>query len=212
MPNYSSVVRFLRLAVPTAGALLLIVFFLWPTLSSLRLPHFDKAKISSDRVELVHPHYEGKDENGQRYVLTADSAIQVRATPDLLQLILPTATLEKNDNSEGPHVTAKAGVYQNKTGQLTLTDGVVLTTPQGDKFNTAAADVDLKNKTIDVKQPISGGGPTLDLSGQGLQYDEDDGLLTVAGPAKLVLYQNPGTNEKPTAPVAPATAPTGLGG
>jgi lipopolysaccharide export system protein LptC len=203
MPTYSTIVRLLRIMVPAAGIILLVIFFLWPAITRIRLPKMDKAIISGDRTELINPHYEGKDENGQRYTITADRAIQVRATPDILQLQMPTATLEKKDNTDGPHVTAKTGTYQNKTGQLTLTDGVVLTTPEGEKFTTAGADVDLKNKTVASHQPITGGGPQLDLSGQGLTYDEDEGLLTVSGPAKLVLHET----DKSAPAAAPAVAP-----
>ena len=202
MPDYSSIVRFLRLAVPGAGIILLVIFFLWPAITSIRLPHVDKAIISGDRTELVNPRYEGKDENGQRYLITAERAIQERKTPDVVQLVSPTAVMEKNDNTQGPQVTAKRGSYQNKDNQLSLSDGVQLTTPQGDQFSTAAAEVDLKNKTIESHSPITGGGPTLDLTGQGLTYDQDEGLLTITGPAKLVLHEN----KTPTPTAVPAAA------
>ena len=190
MPNYSTIVRFLRLVVPGAGIVLLIIFFLWPTIASIRSPKMDKAIIAGDRTELVNPRYEGKNEDGQRYLITASRAIQERKTPDLVQLVNPSATMEKADNTNGPHVNAaKTGVLQNKENQLTLSDDVTLTTPQGDQFTTAAADVDLKNKMVESHTPVSGGGPTLDLSGQGLTYNQEEGLLTVAGPAKLVLHE-----------------------
>lgn len=208
MPNYSAIVRVLRIAVPAMGALLLVVFFLWPTITRIRMPTVDKAIISGDRTELINPRYEGKDEDGHRYTITAARAIQERRTPDALQLEMPTAALLNPDASSGPTVTAKTGIFQNKTNQLQLLDTVTLNTPQGDRFSTSGADVDLKNKIIESKQPITGGGPTLDLSGQGLRYDQQNGLLTITGPAKLVLHE---TDPPPAAddPALPPDRPRG---
>jgi len=189
MPSYSSIVRTLRIAVPAVAIFLLVLFFLWPTLGRIHLPKFDKAQISGDRTELVNPRYESKDDKGQRFLLTAERAIQVRATPDVVTLVAPTATMEKNDNSAGPQVTARNGIYENKSQHLQLSDDVMLITPQGDHFITSAADVDMKDKIVRSDQPVTGNGPRLDLTGRGFVFNDKEGLLTVAGPAKLVLHE-----------------------
>jgi len=208
MPSYSSIIRILRIAVPAIGALLLILFFLWPTITRIRLPHIDKAEIHGDRTELINPRYEGKEKDGQRYVLTAERAIQVRADADHLTLISPTAALEKPDNALGSKVSAQRGIYDSKAQFLNLNDNVKLVTPQGDVFNTTTADVDLKTKTVTSHDAISGNSPRFDMTAHGFTYDDLHGLLTLAGPAKLTLYGN--AHEPPINPsAAPATSGTG---
>ena len=188
MPSYSSVIRTLRIAIPTLGALLLIIFFLWPSITNIRLPHIDKAVIKGDRTELINPRYEGKNGDGQRYILTAERAIQTRSDADHVTLIAPTAAMERTDNTTGSKVMAKSGIYNSKTQYLNLADSVTLTTPQGDVFMTTAADADLKSKIMHGDQPISGDGPRMTVNANGFTYDETNGLLTLAGPAKLVLH------------------------
>jgi lipopolysaccharide export system protein LptC len=202
MLSYSSVIRTLRIAVPALGVLLLVLFFLWPTLTAITLPKLDKAQITGDRTELVNPRYEGQDEDGQRFVLTAERAIQTRNKPDEVILISPHAALTQNDNSEGANVTADNGIYENVAEHLNLSDNVQLRTPEGDAFTTAAAAIDLKNKIVSGNVPVTGSGMRIDLSAQGFVYDHAQKLLTLTGPAKLVLKE---TNEAPIDP--PAVAP-----
>jgi len=199
MPSYSDVVRGLRIIVPAIGALLLILFFMWPTITRIRLPKIDKAEIHGDRTELINPHYEGKEKDGQRYVLTADRAIQVRADADHVTLIAPTAALEKQDGTLGSKVVAKNGIYNSKDQFLNLSDNVTMVTPNGDHFLTSAAEVNLKTKQIDSNQPVTGDGPRFTLTASGFTYDHADGLLTFAGPAKLILHGNDNANNPPAA-------------
>jgi len=203
MSNYSDIIRMLRIAVPAAGAIILVLFFLWPTITKIRLPKLDKAQIRGDRTELINPHYEGKDEKGQRFVLTAARAIQTRADPDHVTLVSPTAAMEKPDNSLGSKVAADHGIFDSKNHQISLTQNVILTTPQGDRFITNAADVDLHGKFVSSQAPVAGGGPKLQISAQGFTYDNLHGLLTLTGPATLVLHE---TNLVPASAAAPASA------
>lgn len=203
MPSYSSIIRTLRITVPAMGVLLLVLFFLWPILTEIRLPQLDKAQISGERTELVNPRYEGQDEAGQRYVLTAERAIQNRNMPDDIVLIAPTAALTESDNREGAKVIAKNGNYDDKSQMLNLQDDVQLITPEGDQFTTSAADVDLKNKIVTGTQPVTGSGTRMDLSAQGFTYNHAGGELTLTGPAKLVLKENDDATTDPD-PAAPA--------
>ncbi len=203
MPSYTSIVRSLRIAVPAFGVLLLVLFFLWPVVTAISLPKIDKAQISGERTELVNPRYEGQDEGGQRFVLTAERAIQSRNTPDAVALVSPAAALTQTDNSEGTKVIAKNGIYEDKSQHLNLTDDVILTTPEGDQFTTSAADVDLKTKIVTGNVPVAGSGPRIDLTAQGFRYDHAGGTLTLNGPARLVLKETHETPDHPnTAPAA----------
>lgn len=201
MPNYSAIVRTLRVAVPMAGIFLLVLFFLWPAITRIRMPTVDKAIISGDRTELVNPRYEGQDEKGNRYRITAERAVQFRSVPNTVQLQNPSAVmLDVGASAEGasstPNVRAGAGTYDHQSKQLQMNSGVTLTTAQGDQFQTPDASVDLNTKMVRADHAISGSGPTLSLSGNGLLYDQAGGLLTIAGPAKLVLYQTGGQDGK----------------
>nr|HRJ11706.1 LPS export ABC transporter periplasmic protein LptC [Alphaproteobacteria bacterium] len=171
--------------------------------TEIRLPSIDKAQITGDRTELVNPRYEGQDEGGQRFVLTAERAIQSRATPDEVVLVAPAAALTNDDNSEGTRVIARQGTYQDKAELLNLTDDVTMTTPEGDSFITSAADIDLKNKIVTGKMPVTGSGPRVDLSAQGFVYDHAGQRLTLTGPARLVLKEtDEKNNPDPAAPAA----------
>lgn len=181
---------------------MLVLFFLWPTITHIRLPKIDKAQIRGDRTELVHPRYEGEDEGGQRFTLTADRAIQTRTDPEHTTLIAPTATLIKKDEAAGPHVSAQGGIYADKSQHLDLTGDVTLSTPAGETFTTSAAEVDLRTKVVRGNQPIQGGSPKMDVTANGFTYDHAGGLLTLTGPAKLIIHEN--ANEKPVDPVPAA--------
>jgi LPS export ABC transporter protein LptC len=186
--------------VPAMGGGLLLLFFLWPVITQIRLPKLDKAQISGDRTELVNPEYEGQDEGGQRYRLTAQRAIQTRAVPDVVTLIAPTAELVTGQNAGGTTITAVEGQFDNKAQQLGLVGDVSLRTENGESFTTPAAAVDLQNKIVQGTDAITGTGPQFDLEAAGFVYDQKGGTLTLSGPLKLVLKE---TDETPSSAAMP---------
>jgi LPS export ABC transporter protein LptC len=202
MPSYTNIVRSLRIIVPAMGALLLVLFFLWPVVTKINLPKIDNAQITGDRTELVNPRYEGQDESGARFLLTAERAIQTRANAGIITLVAPAASLVNADNSEGARANAATGMYDEAGAKLTLQDTVTLTTPEGDLFQTPSAEIDLNAKIISGAETVSGDGPRMTLTAQGFTLNQQDKTLTLSGPVKLVLKEE--THETDITTPAPA--------
>jgi len=157
--RHSLQVRFLRLAIPgsIAAAVLGGVAFtiLAKPLSMLSKIPIDIGSLvmSGSKIMMQQPRISGFTRDNRRYDVTAQSAGQDLSKPDMVELNGIQATMEMQDRTVF-ETTAKIGLYNNKTEELTLSQNIVVTSNSGYKAVLSEAVIDIKGGVIVSEQPV----------------------------------------------------------
>ena len=177
--------------LPLLASALLALVALWPELQRTTI----HAKIGdghlSGEVEggrMMDVRYNGVDEKGRPYTVTAESAKQVE--PDRIALTMPKGDITLQ-NGTWLMVTARSGTYIQKLNQLDLQTDVTLYRDDGTMMKTGAASVDIKDGAAASSTPVHAEGPFGVLDAQGFTLMDKGETVEFAGPAHLILN---GTN------------------
>jgi lipopolysaccharide export system protein LptC len=177
--------------LPLAAMALLGLIALWPELQRTTI----HAKIAggqlSGEVEggrMVDVRYNGVDEKGRPYTLTAEAAKQMDA--DRIALTMPKGDITL-ENGTWLLLTARSGTFIQKANQLDLLNDVTLYRDDGTTMRTTAASVDMKVGAAAGSTPVHVEGPFGVLDAQGFVVVDKGTAIDFAGPAHLVLN---GTN------------------
>jgi LPS export ABC transporter protein LptC len=199
--EYSRVVARLKVALPVAAGLILLLIFVLPQIRSeserFRIGLKNVTDIANDTLSMVNARYFGTDDNGEPFVVTAQK-VHERSEPDangskLIDLTAPRAELNTNDGKHAV-LTATSGIYDRKDEVLDLAGQVDLT--QGDyEMHTTAARIRLKDSTASGDAPVTAKGSFGDIQSKGFIARQNDRVLIFTGPATLVLK---GKTETPT--------------
>lgn len=198
MPSASALSRrrffvslFKRL-LPLGALLLLSVVILWPEISRhnpARVTyHVGLAGDGADQGSMTKAHYEGIDQSGRPYTMTADRAVQTDV--DTVLLTKPAGDMTMK-NGSWLMVQSLDGVYHSKVQHLDLSNHVVLYRDDGTTVRTSKALVDLKAGTASGHQAVNADGPFGTLDAHGFAMTDKGARLHFTGPAKLVLDQTP---------------------
>jgi lipopolysaccharide export system protein LptC len=191
--RYSLFVARARFAMPiVAGAIILLVGA-WPSLTSgldrlARHARLDMGQLRD--LRMLHPRYTGIDKDGRPFSLTAEAAreqgVNTGTADSLVALDAPRADIL---TKEGAWIVAsgKTGIYQPQTHFLDLSGDVVMFHDKGYRLTTATARVDLDAGSAEGRDPISGGGPSGTIKGEGFRVLQKGDVLQVTGHAELVM-------------------------
>ena len=199
MPSASALSRrrffvscFKRL-LPLGALLLLSLVILWPEIS-----RHNPARVSyhlatggldaADQGSMTKAHYEGIDDTGRPYTMTADQAVQTDA--DTVLLTKPAGDITMKSGT-WVMVQSLNGVYHAKAQHLDLSNHVVLYRDDGTTVRTSKAHVDLKAGTASGHQLVNADGPFGTLDAHGFAITDRGSRLHFTGPAKLVLDGSP---------------------
>jgi lipopolysaccharide export system protein LptC len=203
--RYSRRVALLKRVLPAVGLTLLLLVAAWPRLAPLidiRIPGIDLRE--ARELKMVDPRYAGIDRLNRPYVVTAATGRQVPDRRDLMSLKLPKAHMVLRHGATVT-ITAATGVYQAQAQLLDLMKNVDLTHQDGTRFLTNSAHVDLANDTAEGHEPVTGHGPTGDISAQGFRILSRGDTVIFTGNSVLRLNGGrPGTvgTAPPSLPVA----------
>ena len=173
--------------LPLAALALLSLVALWPEI----VQQADRARliyrhagIVPDSGVLTAPRYRGEDDNHQLYSLTATTARQTG--PERIDLVRPIGDILLGGGG-WLQVTAAAGTYLQKAGQLDLSGDVVLYRDDGTLLVTEAATLDVHEGVAASGLPVRVEGPFGTLDAQGFTITERGRVAHFHGPARLVL-------------------------
>jgi lipopolysaccharide export system protein LptC len=175
--------------LPLGALMLLSLVILWPEMSrhnparvSYRLA--TGALDAADQGSMTKAHYEGIDQSGLPYTMTADRAVQTDA--DTVMLTKPAGDMTMKSGS-WLMVQSLDGVYHAKVQHLDLRNHVVLYRDDGTTVRTSKANVDLKAGTASGHEVVNADGPFGTLDAHGFTITGRGTRLHFTGPAKLVL-------------------------
>jgi lipopolysaccharide export system protein LptC len=170
------------------GALgLLALIALWPEIDRATA----KARLVMNHVsgeldggKLIDARYNGVDEKGRPYTVTAATAWQIDTERVGLTLPQGDITLE---NGTWLTLTSKEGTFIKHGNQLDLVKEVTLYRDDGTTLHTESASIDLKAGAAAGSESVHVEGPFGVLDAQGFTVMDKGAAIDFPGPAHVIL-------------------------
>jgi lipopolysaccharide export system protein LptC len=185
--QYSRFVSIMKLALPIAAGVLLLLILVRPLLRQEDDGiSVGGIKESDANLSMTNARYYGTDDKGQPYSVTAAGVKQRGGDDRNIDLNEPKAEISLT-NGTWMSATATGGVYNREKQVLELSGDVALFQHQGNEIHTTEAQVQLKDGTASGKGAVHGNGPMGDIEAKGFSYSSADKSLRFHGPARLTL-------------------------
>lgn len=190
--GYSLFVSILKFTLPLAALAIVGVLITRLTTSSsqqknlARVPSAEKT--TPGQIELVQPKYEGVDNEGRPYTVTADKATRAVNAPDSISFTNPAADITLKDNS-WLAVKAKTGTFDHKDEVLDLKDDVTLFHDSGNEMHMQSLEINLKQKSAHTDAPVQAQGPMGTIAAQNMSVLDQGDLIVFGGPATLKFFR-----------------------
>ena len=154
--RHTRTVKFLRLVLPVCAAGVVVVYVAnvlqtigWVT----SLPKIEIPQIIPDKLTMDNPHYEGFNRDGGKYVVTAKTAVQELADTDHVKLNEINGDLV-DVNKVKTNLKAAHGLYNTKSAELEMFDGINIVSENGMRAKLSRATVFTKTNVIISKEPV----------------------------------------------------------
>lgn len=183
----------MKILLPVAALGLIGLLIGWQSL----YPSGQRARASTDRLgveelartQMVNPRFSGIDDHGQPFVVAADLATPSPTAPNVTDLTRPRGEMTAS-GGRNVTITAERGAYEREARYLDLEGNVTLVDDQGYRFTTTRARIDTANNRAEGNDPVQGGGPAGDLTGEGFRVEDRGQRLIVTGQSRLILRGN----------------------
>ena len=185
----SGLLRALKLILPVAAALLVMLLIAWPQFRDVG-PGSAVPKVrmdDADDVRMRNARYVGTDSEGRPFTVTATTTRQVGADSRQLDLEKPQADI-KMENGRSVAVMATRGLYDREANTLSLSGDVQLQQDQGYTVRTDRARVNLKDGVAVGDGPVTAEGPAGTLTGEGFRVEEEGKRVMVTGRSYLQIF------------------------
>jgi lipopolysaccharide export system protein LptC len=173
--------------LPLAAMGLLALVALWPEIDKATM----KARLAMSHVsgeleggKLIDARYNGVDEKGRPYTITAATARQI--DPERIGLTTPKGDITL-ENGTWLMLTSKEGTFIQKLNQLDLVKDVTLYRDDGTTMHTESASIDLKAGAAAGSEAVHAEGPFGVLDAQGFAVMDKGTAIDFSGPAHVVL-------------------------
>jgi lipopolysaccharide export system protein LptC len=182
----------LRVLLPAIAVGLLMVAAAWPQLRSdderLRIEFAAVGPQGGSKPQVLNPRLLGVDELRRPFQVTADvgSRLGGGGEVEIYQLDQPKADIVLEDGS-WVALTATDGVYDRDTEMLYLTGAVNLFHDSGYEFNTAAARVNLNDRSAEGDQAVHGQGPFGTVDAEGFRVVNNGDVIFFSGKARMTI-------------------------
>jgi lipopolysaccharide export system protein LptC len=195
--RHSSLIHSLRRLLPVLCFLMLAAMGGWAVVSTLfwRFGAADQA--GGLVIRMLKPDFKGRDDKGQPYTLTADSAVRDDRDAALVTMETPVFTL--GSGLQQTHVRAKHGVYREDTRILNLTGDVHLDDAAGYHFVTEHAVVDTQKNNVDGEQHVEGNGPLGRIAASSYAVRDGGAHVFFTGHVRARIERHPATGGAPPA-------------
>jgi lipopolysaccharide export system protein LptC len=174
-------------ALPMAAMALLASIALWPEIQEATM----KARLEMNHItgevdggKLLDARYNGIDEKGRPYTITAATAWQI--DPERVGLTMPKGDITL-ENGTWLMVTSKEGTFMQHLNQLDLVKDVTLYRDDGTTMHTESASIDVKAGAAAGSEPTHVEGPFGVLDAQGFTVMDKGSAIDFPGPAHLIL-------------------------
>jgi lipopolysaccharide export system protein LptC len=182
-------VRLAKWALPALALALLATVAFWPELEgggeNARVSFRRTLEPRAEALRVVDPHYQGVDERGRPYTVTAAAAQQPGAE-EILELDQPRADILLNDGA-WVYLRADAGRYDKAAQRLDLRGDVTIYHDDGTMMRTASAQVLVEQGSASGDEPVAAQGPFGTLVSEGFRLTERGAVVVFTGRARAEL-------------------------
>jgi lipopolysaccharide export system protein LptC len=179
--RHSRLVRLLRVVLPLGVVLGLGGYLLFSYLNPFaildKLPAVSgKLGVQGSKITMELPRIAGITRDKRAYELTAETAVQDIARPDVVELHNLRAKMELQD-SDVVVVTAKGGTYNTKGDNVVLREHIVVTSANGYNAKLREAVIDMKKGNMSSGAPVEIKLPTGILTANTMEIFESGDLV-----------------------------------
>lgn len=139
------------------------------------------------QVTVQDVKYDGKDDKGRPFTITATSASHKDGDDRHIALKKPMADLVLNSGSYVA-LTANDGLLDRDIDIITLNGDVTLLHDNGLSFQTSSATIDLKAKTAEGDAAVEGQNGKGELTSEGFRVRDDGDTILFTGKAYVKIY------------------------
>ncbi len=191
--GYTKFVRVMRLALPIAAAVVILVVFLRmggteETIQAVDVrpttPEIEKEDVA--RNELVNPKFVSVDHKNQPFEIVAQSAVQGDGDKDIILLDQPVGVMTLSGGA-GVKMSSVRGTYQQEAEQFFLEGDVLLEHSDGYRLESTEAHIDMDKNLAWSEQDVVASGPDINIDAKGLSVNGQTGEIIFKGPAKLIF-------------------------
>lgn len=140
-------------------------------------------EVEAEELVMLNPRFTGRDDMGEPYVITADSAARHSRTEDSIMLYNPRIA-----DQFGGLISAPNGLYDQKAQTLDLWGNVVAADPSGYVFSSSRARMYVQEGRIEGLNPLNGNGPIGDFTSKRYEILDDGSRLVMTGDVNITLY------------------------
>ena len=187
--RHDKVVRIAKIGLPVAGAVLLAFLAIAPFDSSEVSFILDKKDVeqADERMRIESARYTGEDDKGQKFIISADSAVQPTSDQPLVMIQGMKARLGTEGGALG--MAAYKGSY-DIDGKLMKIDGPMhVSGPDNFKLQTSDVSVDLAAKQLKSSGPVRGTMELGTFTADSLGADLDSQTVRLDGNVRLKIRQ-----------------------
>jgi lipopolysaccharide export system protein LptC len=186
--RYSVFVKFMKGALPLAAlglGIAVLAYALQPRDTGRIAMTFERIGRVQGDLTMVKPRLTGTDDEGQPFIVTAASAVQLGRGSDQVRLQDVAADISMKDGT-ALHVTAETGIVDTRTYVLDVT-GVHITSADGYDARTASANADLKAGIVKGDSPIEAEGRFGRVTARRFALNRETRQLRFSGNVRMLL-------------------------
>lgn len=176
-----------KFVLPTLAAGLLVLLVVWPDIEGRegRLSFRRGPALTPESLQVLAPRYQGVDELGRPFTVTARLARQ----PGQEMILLLDAPQADILGSDGAWIFAESrdGRYDRDAKHLELRGDVRIFHDGGTLFRTEEAGVQLDAGTAEGDRPTEAQGPFGTIAGEGFRMADRGAVMVFTGRARAVL-------------------------
>jgi len=143
----------------------------------------DTLSVEAEELVMLNPRFTGRDDTGDPYVITADSAARPKRTGNSVTLYNPRIA-----DQYGGLISAPEGLFDQDSQTLELWGNVVAADPGGYVFSSSRARIYVKEGRIEGLNPLKGNGPIGEFSSKEYEIFEEGSRLVMTGDVEITLY------------------------
>jgi lipopolysaccharide export system protein LptC len=192
--RHSRRVGFLRKALPIAAGTGIVFVVLWTWLDPLRfasgLPvELGRISISGTKLTMDAPKLKGFSRDGRPYTVTAEEAAQDLTRPNVIELSKIVGQFDLGGRGNVV-LNAKSGIYDGKTEQMKIFDGIDFHSTEGHSGQLSEALVEPRKGHLVSESPVDLFFNEGSLRGNRMEVFDQGKVIVFEGGVTMVLRMN----------------------
>jgi lipopolysaccharide export system protein LptC len=191
--RHEAVMGQLKWLLPALAGLLALTILVWPLVAAQEFSFLlakDQVAVAPERLKVTRAEYRGKTAAGEAFSIIAGTALQRSSADPVVELSQLSASI---DDRDGPsRVTAPKGRYFIEEDRLEVSGPVQLRSDGGYRIDAETVQVDMKRRTINTREPVTGATPIGRFSANSLAGDLAGKRITMVGKVHLRIDQRRG--------------------